>query len=206
MNSDKADADSEDLNEKRILDASLTGDELISILSGVDKPGPSAKKLPVKNGGPSGKSKVMSKQYSYSQDMFNQESSSQSEAEDEGAQAPKEIPVDENSNSLPTRDEAEKPEETLRFVEKKANLSSDKVEEDDFEEKEPPAQGESSAIEDEGPNISSLYRRQYLLCKHSFHAHCIQEWLQVQATCPICRVSLKDAIADEMQNDSVNNG
>ncbi|KAG2314019.1 hypothetical protein Bca52824_017141 [Brassica carinata] len=27
-------------------------------------------------------------------------------------------------------------------------------------------------------------------CKHWFHAHCIDAWLESQATCPICRTSV----------------
>ncbi|XP_060180078.1 RING-H2 finger protein ATL20-like [Lycium barbarum] len=28
------------------------------------------------------------------------------------------------------------------------------------------------------------------LCQHCFHAHCVDEWLTMKATCPVCRNSL----------------
>ncbi|KAF7732877.1 hypothetical protein EC973_000153 [Apophysomyces ossiformis] len=36
-------------------------------------------------------------------------------------------------------------------------------------------------------------------CKHEYHGHCIEEWLRVKATCPICRGSAfsEEAIIDE---------
>lgn len=34
--------------------------------------------------------------------------------------------------------------------------------------------------------------RQINLCQHCFHADCIEQWLQNNSTCPICRVSLLD--------------
>jgi hypothetical protein len=42
------------------------------------------------------------------------------------------------------------------------------------------------------PAVSSLYQRHYLLCRHSFHSCCIQEWLEIKASCPICRIPLND--------------
>ncbi|KAJ8534823.1 hypothetical protein K7X08_016551 [Anisodus acutangulus] len=27
------------------------------------------------------------------------------------------------------------------------------------------------------------------LCQHCFHAHCVDEWLKMKATCPVCRNS-----------------
>lgn len=39
---------------------------------------------------------------------------------------------------------------------------------------------------------SSLFHRHYLLCRHSFHHTCIQEWLEINSSCPICRIPLED--------------
>ncbi len=42
---------------------------------------------------------------------------------------------------------------------------------------------------DNDDDCSSLFQRQYLVvCKHSFHHHCIQQWLEHNDSCPICRV------------------
>lgn len=31
-------------------------------------------------------------------------------------------------------------------------------------------------------------------CGHCFHANCIHQWLGKNATCPVCRISLSDAV------------
>jgi RING-H2 zinc finger domain len=42
---------------------------------------------------------------------------------------------------------------------------------------------------DNEDECSSLFQRQYLVvCKHSFHHHCIQQWLEQSDSCPICRI------------------
>lgn len=33
-------------------------------------------------------------------------------------------------------------------------------------------------------------------CMHAFHAECLDKWLKVNATCPICRISLFDVVSD----------
>jgi len=36
---------------------------------------------------------------------------------------------------------------------------------------------------------SSLFQRQYLVvCNHSFHYNCLQHWLEINKSCPICRI------------------
>ena len=29
-------------------------------------------------------------------------------------------------------------------------------------------------------------------CKHEFHTHCIEQWLEFKTTCPICRTVLRE--------------
>ena len=38
-----------------------------------------------------------------------------------------------------------------------------------------------------------------LPCHHEFHACCIQLWLQGSNTCPICRLQLPEADAEELE-------
>jgi hypothetical protein len=49
--------------------------------------------------------------------------------------------------------------------------------------------------------------KQLPACNHSFHAHCIDEWLGKHATCPICRTTLaKEEISIAMGLWSARNG
>lgn len=33
-----------------------------------------------------------------------------------------------------------------------------------------------------------------LLCGHKYHIHCIEEWLEENVTCPLCKINLYEAV------------
>ncbi|XP_057844444.2 RING-H2 finger protein ATL47-like [Cryptomeria japonica] len=36
-------------------------------------------------------------------------------------------------------------------------------------------------------------------CNHRFHVNCVDKWLELQSTCPLCRINVEDAISDEQE-------
>ena len=41
--------------------------------------------------------------------------------------------------------------------------------------------------------------RELPICGHTFHKKCVDEWLSLHATCPICRKNVEEALQDEQQ-------
>jgi uncharacterized membrane protein len=59
--------------------------------------------------------------------------------------------------------------------------------------------GSNESHDDDDEN-NNCQRRQQLPCLHGFHANCLQQWLAIKQTCPICRIPVIGPSSEEQQH------